>query len=191
MSDLLNFVSPIGYGAADFTPGAGILLRVTGVLASAMLLAFVLRRSSAAVRHLAWALSLGGVLLLPIGYWAIPGWRWAVLPRPKAASGAAVVESGTPRSVELPVGTMPDELSPIRGPVTMTVPPPVEATWSWAAALGAIWAAGTFAWFAWLVIGMIAAWRVARRHARGRGALAPAAATGPGPVRPAAPGRGV
>ncbi len=163
MSDLLDLVCPIGYDAVEFAPGVEIVLRVTGVLASTMLLAFVLRCSSAAVRHLVWALSLGGVLLLPIGYWAIPGWRWAVLPRPEAPSAAAVTETTAPRVVEVPVSTMPDALPPIVGQGTTTVPSAIGSSWSWSATLGAIWAAGTFAGLAWLVIGMIAVWRVARR----------------------------
>jgi carboxyl-terminal processing protease len=50
-------------------------LRTTIVFALAGLLGFILRRRSAAARHLVWSAALLGVLALPLARWALPGWR--------------------------------------------------------------------------------------------------------------------
>ena len=50
------------------------------VLALAWMIALILRRSSAAARHLIWALALVGLLLLPVLSVSLPKWQIPVLP---------------------------------------------------------------------------------------------------------------
>ena len=56
-------------------------------LFSALLLTLVLRRASAAMRHLVWTLSLGAMLVLPIFSLMVPAWNVALI-SPAAADAA-------------------------------------------------------------------------------------------------------
>ncbi|MCX7424273.1 MAG: carboxypeptidase regulatory-like domain-containing protein, partial [Planctomycetia bacterium] len=193
MTELVDLARHLGRDAAGLASAVEILLRVTAVLSAAMLLVVALRRSSAAVRHLVWTLSLAGTLLVPVGYWAFPGWRWGILPHPEPSPEVAVVETASPEppvALERPsdalpaeslepfdVATMPETMPPILGPVAAPErpsAPPVAATevtadtaaepaWSWSAVLGVAWAMGTCLGLAWLAVGIVGAWHVARR----------------------------
>ena len=81
MTELLDFVRRMGEDAGGTASALEILTRVTLLLLAAMLVVVALRRSSAALRHLVWTLSLVGTLLIPLAYWAIPAWQWAILPQ--------------------------------------------------------------------------------------------------------------
>ncbi|MEX0727479.1 MAG: M56 family metallopeptidase [Planctomycetaceae bacterium] len=63
---------------------AGILydttLKATVLLLAAWLTTLLLRRSSSALKHRLWSLSMLGLLLLPVLSWALPAWQLAVLP---------------------------------------------------------------------------------------------------------------
>ncbi len=52
----------------------------TVLLAAACLATLVLCRSSAAVRHRLWGLTMGGLVLLPALSWILPAWRLPILP---------------------------------------------------------------------------------------------------------------
>ena len=64
------------------------LAKATILLCLAMIAAAVLRRSSAAVQHRLWALTLCGILVLPALSWMLPGWRLPVLPAMTGAAGS-------------------------------------------------------------------------------------------------------
>lgn len=66
---------------------ADSVLKATLLLLGAGLLTLVLRRSSAAARHLVWALGLTGLLVLPLATALVPDWPLAAWPRfsPRAA----------------------------------------------------------------------------------------------------------
>ena len=81
MTELLDFVRRMGEDAGGTASALEILTRVTLLLLAAMLVVVALRRSSAALRHLVWTLSLVGTLLIPLAYWAFPAWQWAILPQ--------------------------------------------------------------------------------------------------------------
>jgi len=95
MSDVLDFVCGEGLRAGGTGPALEILLRVTLLLLAAMLIALGLRRSSAALRHLVWTLSLVGTLLVPLCYWTFPAWQWAVLPQRQQAPPPAMAPVAT------------------------------------------------------------------------------------------------
>jgi beta-lactamase regulating signal transducer with metallopeptidase domain len=59
-----------------------IVIKATLVLAAAGAVAFALRRSSAAARHLTWCLGLGAALVLPALAISLPAWSWRILPSP-------------------------------------------------------------------------------------------------------------
>src|SRR4051795_9314763 len=66
--------------AADFGTSwiavADLVVKATLLFLSAGVASFVLRRRSAALRHIIWTLALGGVLVLPILSVALPHWQW-------------------------------------------------------------------------------------------------------------------
>jgi len=98
MTEFLDLVRRVGEDAGGTAPAWGILLRVTMLLLVATLAALVLRRSSAALRHLVWTLSLVGTLLVPLCSWVLPAWQWAVLPQrqPSPPSIAPVAKDAPP-----------------------------------------------------------------------------------------------
>jgi beta-lactamase regulating signal transducer with metallopeptidase domain len=55
-------------------------LKATAIILAALALSFVLRRASAATRHLLWSASLLALLALPVLAYTLPDWRVAVLP---------------------------------------------------------------------------------------------------------------
>ena len=143
MTELVDLARHVGRDAAGLASAVEILLRVTVVLSAAMLLVVALRRSSAAVRHLVWTLSLVGTLLVPIGYWAFPGWHWAILPpagalarggrcgnRVARAAGCSERPSDAlPAESREPFdpATMPETMPPILGPVAAPERPSAAA----------------------------------------------------------------
>ena len=70
--------------AADASVKAALLLAMTAILA------FLLRKSSAAVRHRLWSLCFCGVILLPGLSLALPQWRLPVLPTQTVESSPPV-----------------------------------------------------------------------------------------------------
>ncbi len=82
----------------------------TVLLAAAWLATFVLRRSSAAVRHRVWGLAMGGLVLLPALSWLLPAWRLPILPAPTDPATPRVVEIQTARERQLPTRQPDDDL---------------------------------------------------------------------------------
>ncbi len=91
MTSFLELVRRMAEGAGGTAPAWGILLRATVLLLVATLVALILRRSSAALRHLVWTLALTGTLLIPLCYCALPAWHWAILPRRQPELSAATL----------------------------------------------------------------------------------------------------
>lgn len=77
---------------ADAVAKATILLCLTTALA------VVLHRSAAAVRHRLWTLALGGLLVVPLLSWSLPGWRLPILPaiEPPSRLEAGLAEATRP-----------------------------------------------------------------------------------------------
>src|SRR4029434_5430799 len=87
---------------------------VDSALKGAVLLALValvvalMRQASAAARHLAWFLGVAGLLLLPLLFAALPGWR--VLPRWASFSSQPAVitrPESEARSMTAPIARQP------------------------------------------------------------------------------------
>ena len=64
----------------------------TALLLLASLAAWLCRRSSAALRHSIWCLTMGGLLVLPVASWALPAWQIPILPPEPVAAPAPVAE---------------------------------------------------------------------------------------------------
>lgn len=80
-----------------------IASRGTVLLVLVCVAAWMLRRSSAALRHSIWSLSLLCLILLPFVSWAVPQWRVPLLP----ANAAAPAELATPATSPVPSPSVP------------------------------------------------------------------------------------
>ncbi len=72
-----------------------VAAKATLLLVVALLATWILRRSSAAVRHRVWGLTMGSLVLLPALSWMLPTWRLPILPAgtgPDANRAAAIVK---------------------------------------------------------------------------------------------------
>jgi beta-lactamase regulating signal transducer with metallopeptidase domain len=175
MTNLGDLVRVLGLDSEGSASVLGVLSRVTILLAVAVLAASVLRKTSAAVRHLVWTLSLAGSLLIPVFAWALPAWRWAVLPPRDAAeqsadaspvlpdrhaaampSLATGTRRGDPRAFGQPLGV--DEAAASVVPPQQTLVD--SARHSWPLAFAVLWGIGTAAGLLSLGIGIWGAWRL-------------------------------
>jgi len=90
------------------TIGVDVAWKSALVLAAAGALALVLRRASAAARHLAWCLGLAGSLVLPALALVVPVWVWPVLPvrerpePPRAGAQPSLMAAASVGSPPLP-----------------------------------------------------------------------------------------
>src|SRR5262245_60663483 len=60
-------------------PLADVVAKTTVILLAAAIASIVLRRASAALRHLVWTLALSSALVLPIASFALPKWQLPLL----------------------------------------------------------------------------------------------------------------
>ena len=135
----------------------------TVLLALAAVVALILRRDSAATRHLVWQLAIVAMLVVPVLSAMLPQWRvlpaWMSSPRPAVADvrppsivlpAGGVIESPRmpePVEVERPIATVDQRVSsqPDPQPVLATpetVPAPAVSSWNWINALPLVWAIG-------------------------------------------------
>ena len=155
-------------------------LRLSLVLLAAGGIAIVLRRSSANLRHLVWALALAGGLLLPLGASYLPAVNLP-LPAPLlglAASDIAVDERLADSPVSTPVGAGAEEdaAGPATRPLvaaatrsgsgidqTARLHPRVAP--SWPQLLAGLWIAGMVVLVVRIGLGVVATRRLGRRAA--------------------------
>ncbi len=145
-------------------------------------------RSSAAVRHAIWSLSMAGLVLMPVASAALPAWRLPILPavepvvapvvgvpRPVEAPGLApVVERPRPVPRDLPRVQEATRSEPVAAPAVAAPVAPVVASEVPAAptltarqwtSLGicSAWAVGVLLWGGALLIGMRRTMQLRRR----------------------------
>ena len=137
----------------------------TALLVVAAIAALILRRDSAATRHLVWLLAMVAMLVVPVLSAMLPRWRvlpeWVRIPpdtavvstRPpsmaRPADGAIeVARHADPEEVASPSATayQPAAGPPDSRPASVTpaaIPAPAVASWSWLDALPLVWAIGS------------------------------------------------
>ncbi len=91
-----------------------VAVKATLVLAATAVATLAMRRSSAAARHLAWCLGLGGALMLPVLSLALPGWDCRVLPAGGAEGDPAPIATAHPPAPR------PSRMLPVTGPLDET-----------------------------------------------------------------------
>ena len=161
--------------------GASSLLLVdsaikgTALLLLAAIAAILLRRDSAATRHLLWMLAIVAMLVVPVLSAMLPQWRvlpeWAGVP-PKttvaatsppsiampAESAVEITRMANPVKVELPSATAHQSAAelPVSPPALVTpkiISAPSVRSWNWIEALPLAWAIG----FSVLILRLLAA----------------------------------
>jgi len=145
------------FGSAPAALLLDAALRGTLLLLLALGATRLMRRASAAARHLVWSAALGGVLLLPVLGLVVP--RWNVLPLPAlrpatmeatAPAAAPIVETRAAQEsrIDLAVAEAPV-------PAALSAPAPREAQRT------PLPDAGTLLLLAWVVVGGVLALRLA------------------------------
>ena len=142
-----------------FTFFIGVALKSTFVLGAAWLLALLMRKRSAAARHLVWTAAAASVLALPLLSIALPALRVrgaaAFLPSPEPVT--------TYQTTVIASSSFATEAGVSRSPIAASQPPARRADWKlW---LMQLWAAGAAAAFAQMLVACAAVWRI-RRKAR-------------------------
>lgn len=135
-----------------------LLLVATGIT-------FGLRRAAAGLRHLVWALALGGLLILPVAAAVMPEWRlslWPQLPSPvafQASTGTpapafpgatAAAESRAAR----PVAPAPAATAVADAAIADAGPVRVHLAFDWFALILPLWAGGVLLVLAGIAIGL-------------------------------------
>ncbi len=175
-------------GSAEFSVLTEHLLTasIKGIpmLIAAAALCLVLKRASAAARHLVWTLALTSLLALPVLSLGLPVWQIAVLPSAPIeavsfTSGAPEVLANSPATMSLPA---PELISAGNEPVTTRVESNTLASktasntrWlsdtistqgGWVRWAMMLWLVGTLLVIGRLLIGTVSIWWIARRASR-------------------------
>lgn len=132
-------------------------IRASLILLCAGALSLLLRRSSAASRHLVWSAALIGILLVPFAAAVVPGWT---VPMPAAARLSPAVPAAASRRAASRPSTTSDatpEIALPPGPafalaVSRTL---AESSFSPGQVIVAAWFIGALAFFSWLLIGLL------------------------------------
>ena len=153
----------------SWLPLADAVVKASLILLAAALTSLILRRASAALRHLVWTLALCSVLLLPVVSLALPKWQLGLVTvRSTAAAVESTVAADAPEDPAPSVATAP-RLGRASHADAGTVEPVAvsRASWlprmSWQAALLAIWLLGAVAILGRIVVGLAAVRFVSRR----------------------------
>ena len=147
---------------------ADAIAKATVLLAAAAIASALLRRRSAATRHLVWTLALLAIVALPVLSTALPRWQ---LPLLEIASEPAVMPSVSAPALARVAAPMPTIATSASQQIVTSTPVRPDArriraglnAVSWPTLLFAIWAAGFAAVLARLAFGVMAVQWLARR----------------------------
>ena len=132
----------------------GVVVRTTAVLLLALCATTILRRASAATRHLVWTVALAGVLVLPFLGRVVPEWRVVPVPVELAPAAPAPVEHAV-------VDHAPAEAAHESTPAPAAPAPRTD----WMTWIVGLWAAGGAILLLRLAGGVVRIWWVERRSA--------------------------
>lgn len=180
----------ISFLIADVFSEPGLLLidsavKGTALLALAAIAVLLLRRDSAATRHLVWLLAMVAMLVVPVLSAVLPEWRvlpkWAGIPRetPVVATSPTSIARSAVGAVELPGNVEPEEVkspsafafqpaaaSPASRPALATsqvIRASWVGSWNWQRALLLLWAIGCCLLFLRLMAARFLLWNTERR----------------------------
>ncbi len=170
LSDLQSVAS-----GAFWVPLADAIAKATLLLATAGLVSFVLRRGSAAARHLVWTLALLSALALPALSIALPRWQLPIVTL--TAPATTVSAPATEMSMRRPPAVRARRVADQTEPAPPTAAPTADAgaapagvfsipQVSWPAVLLLVWAMGAGAMLGRLGLGLLAVQWMSRRTER-------------------------
>lgn len=153
-------------------PLADSILKASLVLMAAAVATHVLRRASAALRHLIWTIALVSALLMPMLSMALPRWQFPLVSiasasKPPVSDATAFRAPETSRETQHPTASAAAPLH------SMDSAAPARVTfWSWLRnipmerALFGVWALGVLLIVARVLVGVVAVQWMARRGQR-------------------------
>lgn len=139
-------------------------VKATLLLAAAWLLASqLLRRTSAARRHLAWTAALGAILVLPLFSLLLPQWR--VLPA-WAPAGEGFTAPPAPELSAVSPAVSPVEAKDIAAEERPLIQAPqaITSPHDWRQMVMGVWVAGVVLCLVRVAAGHVALWRLARQQ---------------------------
>jgi len=161
---------------------ADAVVKATLLFLSAGLASFLLRRRSAALRHMIWTLTLSSVLVLPVLSIALPRWQWNLVtveggsqpassfqlpasssPRPSPGALVAAPENQRPAASQPPALHRKSESPSATTPTASAL---ARIPLSWSAILLGLWMIGALLIVSRLVAGVIAVQWMSRRTER-------------------------
>ena len=164
---------------------ADAVIKATLLFLAAGLASFLLRRRSAALRHMIWMLTLASVLVLPILSIALPRWQWNLVTidrEPSSAASYQVPASSSkhvlPRILPVtrseeraasnpqPVVTSEEPAARAEEPAASSQPAAARTPVSWSAVLLGLWMTGALLIVGRLAAGVIAVQWMSRRTER-------------------------
>ncbi len=155
---------------------ADSVVKATAIFLAAGLASVVLRRRSAALRHVIWTLALGGVLVLPVLSIAMPRWQVKLVTIEAASSSLVVSDEVTSPGANQPVPpkrvhegrpTANREARPTQSVVSsQATAAPTRTPLSWSAILLSVWLIGALLILGRLLAGVIAVQWMSRRTER-------------------------
>lgn len=150
----MDSLSALGPALVDLAVKATVLLTVTTVVIGLM------RRASAASRHVVWTAALAGVALLPVARVALPSMPLLVLP-PSTAN--ATINTGL-ASFNVPVASPAVSAGAVTEPrQAVRTAAPERNRWTWAGVAVVVWLIGAASLLVRLVAGTVGVSSVARR----------------------------
>jgi beta-lactamase regulating signal transducer with metallopeptidase domain len=145
------------------------LWKVSLVLLFGSVLTWLLRRRSAALRHMIWTFTVCGALIVPVAALIAPSWRVRLLPALEAPA-IQTAESSAKRSETSAANTSATTREPQldRGQTTaartqIAADTSKSVNLSWPMALLAVWMLGAIAVYSWVVSRLIAVGLLARK----------------------------
>ena len=158
-----------------FAALADAAVKGTVILLAALVATRLMRRRSAAARHLVWMVALASVVALPLATRVLPAWRVVPVPAPLRPAAAFVA---SPDATPAPsIAVSPTALAPVASPAKQTVAGTQSSTTSqpsatttaapeafdWKAALLVLWGIGGALLVLRLAYGLARVWWMQRR----------------------------
>jgi beta-lactamase regulating signal transducer with metallopeptidase domain len=145
---------------------AGCAIKGAIVIIIAAVVAWLLRRDSAAARHSVWTAAIIAQLLIPVLEVTLPTWRVRVIDAPDFAPSASVAPNAAGPAAKSPNFSDSRTPSPAAAATLPNVPPPVPARISTGALIAGLWLLGVLAVLLRLAVGTVIVSRIAARGQR-------------------------
>jgi HEAT repeat protein/beta-lactamase regulating signal transducer with metallopeptidase domain len=178
---ILSLINGAAFDAiTPWLPAIDAILKSTALLALTALASLLLRRASAATRHMIWTLGLLGALVLPLLSLAVPRWQVPLVSVSTSEAGLGAREFGSSavessasntrfdatRNQTTTAKPLPSNLDARASASPAPELPSSRAAFSWQSLVLAIWVLGVLAILGRLAVGLLAVQWLSRRTDR-------------------------